>query len=137
LYGEANGTKIYYDPVLTNCLIERTPPTWVTGEFGPDVKQDITCRFLRDDLAGLVLSTELQGGGQGFSYGILPEVGDLIYWNGDYYEINGTIENQLFVGKDPGYSYSSDNDNFGFSISIICTAHYTRMERLGISQDRL
>ena len=48
-----------------------------------------------------------------------------------------TIENQLFVGKDPGYSYSTDNDNFGSSISIIVNAHYSRRERLGITLDRL
>jgi len=137
LYGEANGTKIFYDPVLVNCLIERTPPTWTTDSFGPDVNQDITFRFLRDDLAGLNLSIELAEGGKGFQYGIYPEVGDIILWNNDYYELDTVIENQLFVGKDPSYSYSNDNDDFGSSISIICKGHYTRAEKLGITQDRL
>lgn len=137
MYGEANGSKIYYDPVLINCLIERIPPNWETDSFGPDVKQDLTVRFLRDDLAGISLSTELPDGGKGFTYGIVPEVGDIMLWNNDYYEVDGTIENQLFVGKDPSYSYATDNDNFGSSISIIVNAHYTRNERLGITQDRL
>jgi hypothetical protein len=142
MYGEANGTKIYYDPVLINGLIERTPPTWTNTDFGPDVSQDITVRFLRDDLAGISLSTELPGGGQGFTYGIVPEVGDLVLWNDDFYEVDSTIENQLFVGKDPSYAYTdangiSDNDNFGSSISIIVNAHYSRRERLGITLDRL
>ena len=137
MYGEANGTKIFHDPVLISCLIERTPPTWETDSFGPDVKQDLIVRFLRDDLAGINLSTELSDGGKGFTYGIVPEVGDVMLWNNDYYEVDGTIENQLFVGKDPSYSYSTDNDNFGSSISIIVNAHYTRSERLGITQDRL
>ena len=137
MYGEANGTKIFHDPVLISCLIERTPPTWETDSFGPDVKQDLVVRFLRDDLAGIELSTELSDGGKGFTYGIVPEVGDVMLWNNDYYEVDGTIENQLFVGKDPSYSYSTDNDNFGSSISIIVNAHYTRSERLGITQDRL
>ena len=137
MYGEANGTKIFHDPVLISCLIERTPPTWETDSFGPDVKQDLVVRFLRDDLAGIELSTELPDDGKGFTYGIVPEVGDVMLWNNDYYEVDGTIENQLFVGKDPSYSYSTDNDNFGSSISIIVNAHYTRSERLGITQDRL
>lgn len=137
LYGEANGTKIFYDPVLVNCLIERTPPVWTTDSIGPDVNQDITFRFLRDDLAGLNLSIELLEGGKGFQYGIYPEVGDIVLWNNDYYELDTVIENQLFVGKDPSYSYSSDNDDFGLSISIICKGHYTRAEKLGITQDRL
>ena len=137
MYGEANGTKIFHDPVLISCLIERTPPTWETDSFGPDVKQDLVVRFLRDDLAGIELSTELSDGGKGFTYGIVPEVGDVMLWNNDYYEVDGTIENQLFVGKDPSYSYSTDNDNFGSSISIIVNAHYTRSDKLGITQDRL
>jgi len=137
MYGESNGSKIYYDPVLVNCIIERTPQTWSTDSFGPDVKQDLTVRFLRDDLAGIDLSIELPEGGKGFAYGIVPEVGDVMVWQNNYYEVDGTIENQLFVGKDPNYSYSTDNDNFGSSISIIVNAHYTRIEKLGIEKDRL
>ena len=137
MYGESNGSKIYYNPVLINCIVERTPPTWTTDSIGPDISQDITVRFLRDDLAGIELSTELSDGGKGFTYGIVPEVGDVMLWNNDYYEVDGTIENQLFVGKDPSYSYSTDNDNFGSSISIIVNAHYTRSDKLGITQDRL
>jgi hypothetical protein len=137
MYGEANGSKIYYNPVLINCIIERTPQTWSTDSFGPDIKQDLTVRFLRDDLAGVNLSIELPGGGQGFAYGVVPEVGDIMLWQNNYYEVDGTIENQLFVGKDPSYSYSSDNDGFGSSISIIVNSHYTRVEKLGIEKDRL
>jgi len=142
MYGESNGSKIYYNPVLINCIVERTPPTWTTDSIGPDISQDITVRFLRDDLAGIELSTELPEGGKGFSYGIVPEVGDIILWNNDYFDVDGTIENQLFVGKDPSYAYTdangiSDNADFGFSLSIIVNAHFTRNERLGITQDRL
>jgi hypothetical protein len=137
MYGESNGSKIYYDPVLINCIIERTPPTWTTDSFGPDTKQDLTVRFLRDDLAGIDLSIELPEGGRGYAYGVVPEVGDIMVWQNNYYEVDGTIENQLFVGKDPNYSYSTDNDNFGSSISIIVNAHYTRVEKLGIEKDRL
>lgn len=137
VYGEANGTKIFYDPVLINCLIERTPQVWTTDSIGPDVNQDITVRFLRDDLAGIDLSIELPEGGKGFQYGVVPEVGDIMLWDNDYYEVDSIVENQLFVGKNPSYSYSTDNDNFGSSISIIVKAHYTRAEKLGITQDRL
>ena len=137
MYGESNGSKIYYNPVLINCLIERTPQTWTIDSFGPDINQDLTVRFLRDDLAGIDLSIELPEGGKGFAYGVVPEVGDVMVWQNNYYEVDGIIENQLFVGKDPNYSYSSDNDNFGSSISIIVNAHYTRVEKLGIEKDRL
>ena len=120
LYGESL-TKTYNDPVLVNCLIERTPQTWTESEFGPDVTQDITVRFFRDILVGINL---------------YPEVGDVMLWNENYYEISGIVENQLVVGKDPAYAYD-DTGNFGSSISIIVTGQYVRPEKLGLKQERL
>ena len=137
MYGESNGEKIYYDPVLVNCLIERSAQEWSTDSLGPDVNRKIQLRFLKDDLTGTNLSIELPEGGRGFQYGIYPEVGDVVLWQNNYYEVDDILENQYFVGKDPDYSYSSDNDNFGSSISIIVNAHYTRVEKLGIEKDRL
>jgi len=136
MYGESSA-KIFYDPVLVNCLIERSAQEWKTDSFGPDVDRKIQLRFLRDDLKGYELSIELPEGGRGFQYGIYPEVGDIVLWHNNYYEIDDILENQYFVGKDPDYSYSPDNINFGSSISIIVNAHYTREERLGIEKDRL
>ena len=120
LYGESL-TKTYNDPILVNCLIERTPPTWNETEFGADVTQDITVRFLRDILVDIQL---------------VPEVGDVMLWQENYYEISGTVENQLFVGKDPSYAYD-DTTDFGSSISIIVNAQYIRPEKLGLKQERL
>ena len=121
LYGESL-QKTYQDPVLVNCLIERTPPTWKETEFGSDVTQDITVRFLRDILVDIQL---------------IPAVGDIILWQESYYEISNLIENQLVVGKDPSYSYSSTTDDFGSSISIIVTAQYVRPEKVGVTRERL
>jgi hypothetical protein len=121
LYGESL-IKTYNDPILVNCLIDRTPPTWTETEFGADITQDITVRFLRDILVDINL---------------VPEVGDVMLWQEDYYEISGTIENQLVVGKDPSYSYSSDTNDFGSSISIIVNAQMVRPEKLGIVKERL
>ena len=120
IYGEAL-EKTYNDPVLVNCLIERTPPTWRETDFGTDVTQDITVRFLRDILVDIQL---------------VPEVGDIVMWQDDYYEINGVVENQLVVGKDPAYTYTNNAD-FGSSISIIVTATFIRPEKLGLTKERL
>ena len=121
LYGESS-QKTYYDPVLVSCLIENNAQSWGETEFGADVTKQITARFLRDILVDIQL---------------VPEVGDVMLWNEDYYEINGIIENQLFVGKDPSYSYSNDTTDFGSSISIIVNASYIRPEKLGITKERL
>ena len=121
LYGESL-QKTYNDPVLVNCLIERTPPTWTETDLGTDVTQDITVRFLRDILVDIQL---------------IPKVGDIVLWEESYYEISSLIENQLVVGKDPSYSYSNSTDDFGSSISIIVTAQYIRPEKVGLSKERL
>lgn len=120
IYGESLN-KVYNDPILVNCLIERTPQTWVETEFGSNVNQDITVRFLRDILVDINL---------------VPETGDVMLWQENYYEISGVIENQLFVGKDPSYAYDNTTD-FGSSISIIVNAQYIRPEKLGLKQERL
>ena len=72
MYGESS-QKIYNDPVLLNCLIERGDTTAKTDEFGMDFIRDMKFRFLRDDLAGIDLSTELPADGKGFTYNIVPE----------------------------------------------------------------
>lgn len=137
MYGEASGTKFYYDPVLINCLIDRGDQITSTDEFGSDVNRTVSFRFLRDDLAGIDLSVEFSDGSKGSFYGIVSEVGDIITWDNDYYEVDGIIENQYVMGKNPSYSFSSDNDNFGNSLSIIVSTHYIRPEKLGLKQERI
>jgi len=136
MYGESL-QKTYNDPVLINCLIERGDTNPLTNDFGMDVTRNIKCRFLRDDLTGLDLSNEVGADGRGFTYNIYPEVGDIVMWNNDYYEVNNVNENQLVVGKDPSYSYSDNTTGFGSSWSIIVECFYIRPEKLGISQERL
>jgi hypothetical protein len=120
VYGESTN-KTYNDPILVNCLIERTAQEWNETEFGTDVTREINVRFLRDILVDIQL---------------VPEVGDVVLWQENYYELSGIVENQLVVGKDPSYAYDDTND-FGSSISIIVTAQYIRPEKLGLKQERL
>jgi len=136
MYGESV-RKTYNDPVLINCLIERGDTDPLTNDFGMDVTRNMKFRFLRDDLVGIDLSTELGADGRGFTYNIVPEVGDVLMWNNDYYEANNVNENQLIVGKDPLYSYASQTDAYGSSWSIILECFYIRPEKLGITQQRL
>ena len=136
LYGESS-QKSFYDPVLINCLIERGDTAPLTNEFGMDITRNMKFRFLRDDLAGIDLCVDQNADGRGFTHGVVPEVGDVILWNNDYYEVNNANENQLVVGKDPLYSYSSNTDGYGSSWSIILECFYIRPEKLGLSQERL
>jgi hypothetical protein len=122
IYGESS-TKTFKDPVLINCLIQRSDQTTNTDEFGPDItRTDMQFRFFRDDLVDIQL---------------VPEIGDIILWNENYYEVDGLVENQLVVGKYPEYAYDPTINNFGTSISILVNAHYTRPERFGLKIERL
>lgn len=132
IYGEANGTKNYNDPVLVNCLIERGEQQTSTDDFGPDINREMKFKFLLSDLKGDYIQQS-----NASQYNIVPENGDIILWNDNYYEVNAIVENQLFMGKDPIYAYTEDDTRFGNSISIILSAHYTRPEKLGLEIERL
>jgi hypothetical protein len=123
IYGEAdNGTKMWYPPVLIQCLIDRGDYEADYAEIGPNIGRNFGFRFLRKDLV---------------TQNVVPQIGDVILWNNDYYEVNLVNENQDVVGKVPQYNYGGAYlDDFGASFSIICFANYTSPERLGITLSR-
>ena len=121
LYGEAQN-KTWLGPVLIKCLLDRGEQEVVNDDFGVDRNRPLSVRFFRKDLVDA---------------NIVPEIGDAILWNEDYYEVDNLVENQLILGKDPSYPYSDTVDDFGSSHSIILTCHYTRPERFGIKEERM
>ena len=121
IYGEAQN-KTWIGPVLIKCLLDRGEQEVTNDDFGVDRNRPLSVRFFRKDLVDA---------------NVVPEIGDAILWNEDYYEVDNLVENQLVVGKDPSYPYSDTVDDFGSSLSIILTCHYTRPERLGIKDARL
>ena len=120
-YGEG-ASRYYIGPVLINCLIERGDFSTSTLEQSLDVQRPVTYRFLRDHLVDA---------------NVVPEIGDIIMYNELYYEVDNVNENQLVLGKDNSYAYSSGLENFGSSFSIILTTHYTSADKLGIEKQRL
>jgi hypothetical protein len=120
MYGESMD-KFVHEPVLLNCLITRGEQTWNSDEWGPDVTRTLDFAFLRQDLVDIEL---------------VPQVGDAIFYYENYYEIDGIVENQYFVGKIPEYSYSEGMNNFGSSISIVCNTHLVPADKIGISKER-
>lgn len=120
IYGESL-EKIYYNPVKLNCLITRGDQVVTVDEFGPDLNREASFAFLRDDLTDIDL---------------VPEVGDIILWHENYYEVDTVRENQLFVGRDNSYNLTDYGSQFGESISIICDTHLTRTDKVGITQAR-
>lgn len=117
LYGEAQ-SKSYWSPLKLNCMITRGDQVVTSDDFGPDLNREASFAFIREDLVNI---------------NMVPEVGDIVVWNEDYYEVDTVRENQLFVGRDKSYNLTDYGDKFGSSLSIIVDCHQTRRERTGIT----
>jgi hypothetical protein len=98
LYGESLN-KTYYQGVETTAVIERESSTSDYEGFGPDKNQSVEFRFNRFTLEDT---------------GFYPEVGDIIFHNNGYFEIDNVREDQLVGGQ-------VDN-----KFSIICSTFMTR-----------
>ncbi len=117
LYGEALD-KSYWEPLKLNCLITRGDQVITSDDFGPDLSREASFAFIRQDLSDV---------------SVVPEVGDIVMWHEDYYEVDTVRENQLFVGRDKTYNLDQYGSKFGSSLSIIVDCHQTRRERTGIT----
>ena len=120
LYGEAL-QKTYLEPVKFNCLITRGDQVYNVDEFGPDLGREASFALLRRDLEDIQL---------------VPEVGDIVMWHEDYYEVDSVKENQLFYGRNNNYNVERAS-GYGESISLVLDCHLTRADRVGIARQRL
>jgi hypothetical protein len=117
IYGEAP-EKVYWNPVKLNCLIDRGDQQTTSDDFGADSIRDVKFAFIRQDLKDV---------------NTFPEVGDIIQWQEDYYEVDNTTENQLLLGKDENYALTTYGPDYGGTLSIICICHLTRADKVGIA----
>ncbi len=116
VYGESMG-KMFYEPVRIACLMKKEDQSWSSDDFGSDVDQTIDFRFLKKELKDINL---------------VPEVGDILLFKNNFYEVDTRVENQLILGKDPDYAISTGATDFGNSHSIILTGHLSRVEKLNL-----
>ena len=98
LYGESLN-KTYYQGVETTAVIERETSTSEYEGFGADKSQNVEFRFNRFTLEDT---------------GFYPEIGDIIFHNNGYFEIDNVREDQMVGGQ-------VDN-----KFSIICSTFMTR-----------
>ncbi len=118
LYGEAL-EKVFQIPVKLNCLITRGDQVVTIDDMGPDLNREASFAFLREDLKNSL---------------VVPEVGDILNWQENFYEVDTVRENQLFVGRDNSYNLTDYGSNFGKSVSILVDCHLTRADRVGIEK---
>jgi len=106
IYGEAMN-KTWHPGVEVYALIDKEPESARYEGFGLDTDQNVTFKLDRWMLE---------------ERGVYPEVGDIINWNGGYFEIDNTNEIQLVGGQ----SYN----NF----SIVCSTFMVSKSNLNIEE---
>ena len=116
VYGEAPG-KQYFEPLKIACLIDKQDQSWSSDAFGSDVNQTIGFRFLKWELQDINL---------------VPEIGDLLLFKNNFYEVDSRVENQFILGRDPDYAISTETSDFGKSFSIMLNTHISRVEKLNL-----
>jgi len=120
LYGEAL-EKTYLEPIKLNCLITRGDQVYDVNELGVDLGRQASFAILKQDLRDI---------------NTVSEVGDIVMWHEDYYEVDTVRENQLFAGRDSSYNLTNHGSRFGSSVSIIVDCHLTRTDKVGITRAR-
>ena len=63
---------------------------------------------------------------------LVPQVGDLLLFKNNFYEVDSRVENQFFMGRDPDYALSTETSDFGDSFSILLSTHISRVEKLNL-----
>ncbi len=107
IYGETTGAvgKSYFPGIQISCLVERPEMTADYDDFGPDRNQTHIFKFREKMMKQLEF---------------YPEIGDLLFWNDRYYEVDNVVQEQLLGGQSEK------------SHSIICNAHYTKITSLNL-----
>ena len=113
VYGEKENGLVCYEPLLIPCLITRGDQSYTEEDYGQDFVQEINFAFLRTLLV---------------EKNLVPQVGDFIEYNNEYWEVDTLVNNQYFVGKNPDLSYAGPG--FGMDISIVLKGHLTRNDRI-------
>lgn len=123
IYDESDN-KVYYSLLKMNALILKDSKTRNADEFGIDYDRSGTFAFLRDDLT---------------KHNIIIEVGDIIEFDGEYFEIDNTSSSEYWAGKNPSRDLGftlNERGEFGYNVSVIAEGHVTRKTRLNIQEVR-
>jgi hypothetical protein len=82
IYGESEN-KSYYDSILIPCLVTKEGKTANIDDYGHTYTRTAQFSISRDILERA---------------DFYPEVGDIIFWDNEYYELDNVDANQYFVG---------------------------------------
>ena len=119
IYGEST-SKTYFNSILIPALITKENKTSNMDDYGHTYTRTAQFGISRDILE---------------KASFYPEVGDIIKWDNEFYELDNVDANQYFSGKNPD-TWPNGN-NFGYSVSVLCDSHVTRQAPLNIRKMRI
>lgn len=109
IYNEAT-KKVWYVGVIIPALIRYDATNPISDMDTVNTQQNIEASYLRQECQ---------------DRNVYPEIGDIIAFNNNYYEINNTNEIQLVAGRTE------------YNHSIVCSAHLTRSTNLQLDPPQL
>lgn len=118
IYGESEN-KSYYDSILIPCVITKDDKNSSMDDYGHTYTRTGKFAISRDILV---------------KADFYPEVGDILFWDNEYFEVDNVDANQYFVGKNPE-TWPNGSDH-GYSVSVVVDAHATRQTPQGIKDIR-
>lgn len=118
IYGESD-SKSYYDSILIPCLITKDDKSANMDDYGHTYTRSSKFAISRDILV---------------KADFYPEVGDIVFWDNEYFEVDNVDANQYFAGKNP--DTWPNGDSHGYSVSIVVDAHATRQTPQAIKDIR-
>tara|TARA_R110001592_G_scaffold51696_3_gene158830 strand:- start:9238 stop:9873 length:636 start_codon:yes stop_codon:yes gene_type:complete len=146
LYGEAL-RKVYMPGVRLAGLVDKEGKEYTSDDIGVDWTRAAKFSFLRDDILALENSgttNTIQPNSNAQEASVFLEVGDVIYWDGQYFEIDDVAQGQYLFGKNPesslpqnasGAQAEGSETGFGASWSVICQTHVMRKSKINTLED--
>ena len=142
LYGESLG-KVWHAPTNLMAIVDREPKSLnFEGEAGPDITQTVEFRFnrlrlrtetlprLRDVNGTFIPADAIQNTQYGY-----PEIGDVIYFDESYYEIDNVRTSNL-IGGSPKIYNKSTGEFEDARMFLITSCHKVRRSQVQI-EDRV
>ena len=114
--------------------LNREDQEWATSDLGVDITQKGTFSFLNEDIWNVAVS------GTQEEDGFAIEIGDLIYYDTQYWEIDTTNKNQYMHGRNQNvlegdgadFGFANESEMHGESLSTVVEAHITRRSRINV-----
>jgi hypothetical protein len=141
LYGESLG-KVWHAPATLMGIVDREPQNVVYEGFGADKQQAVEFRFNRErlretsysvpkvrDINGTLIPTDAI---QNTEYGY-PEIGDIILFDGTYYELDNVRENVRLGGQPEMYDKTTDTFE-NTNMQIVAIGFMVRRSQIQIDE---